>query len=320
MKSLHHIGGNSLGDFLRSTREENDLSIEDVAQSTHIRSQLIAAIERNDFSAFGSEVYSLGIVKNYAKALGIPSQKIVALYKRQQQPLPERQQLQDVGGVHKEKSKSRWQIIFTPRLGGAAAGILLFLGFAIYALNQLSALFAPPSLQLTSPVGLTADYVGEILVAGNSFQLKGISSPTSIVTFNAEVLQTEADGTFSTNEIPLRDEELHIVITATSQMGRTSSINLTIRKGSTGIVTTEEMAILLEIRNETSSVLVRTDGKIVFDDSAFPGDFISLEAKRTLQIETPTPQNIILTINGINYIVEGINTLWELIDGQVIKQ
>lgn len=81
----------SIGAKLQGLREEQGLSVEQVARDTHITRRYIEALESEDFDTFPGESYLLGFLRTYAEYLGLDSQEIVNLYrniKLQEQPPP----------------------------------------------------------------------------------------------------------------------------------------------------------------------------------------------------------------------------------------
>jgi len=81
----------SLGEKLRTTREEKSLTVEQVARDTNIAKRYLTALEEEAFSEFPGEPYLVGFLRNYSDYLGLDSEEIVGLYKNfkiQEQPLP----------------------------------------------------------------------------------------------------------------------------------------------------------------------------------------------------------------------------------------
>lgn len=70
-----------LGDLLRETREQKNLSLEDAEKGTNIRKLYIKAIEDGDYDKLPGEVFLKGFMKTYAKFLGLDGQKIIEQYK-----------------------------------------------------------------------------------------------------------------------------------------------------------------------------------------------------------------------------------------------
>ena len=56
----------SLGDTLRSAREEKGLSLKDIADRTRINHAFLKAIEEENFSIIPGEVFITGFLKTYS--------------------------------------------------------------------------------------------------------------------------------------------------------------------------------------------------------------------------------------------------------------
>lgn len=307
------IKSTTVGESLRQARLKQRLSIAQASKATCIREGVIEQLEEGNFADFPAQVQLQGLLKNYANFLGLDTEAVLARYRREStNPKPQKKEEEK-----KTKEKKQFQL-YTKRNLTIISIFLACVLCLFYLGGQINNLLTPPSLKLTAPVELTADFNGDIFVAGNSFKLQGVAAPKSVVRFNSDILEQDIDGSFSTNEIPLRTAELKVIITATNQLGKTSTISLVIKRGNTGIATVDKMSVLIEIQNEVTPLLVRADGKIEFDDRAFPGDIITLDAEQRLQIESSTPQNILLKINGKDYQVTGVNKSWELVGGEVV--
>ncbi len=63
--------GKTIGELLRTAREEKKLTVEQVNRETRISVQAIRSLERDDFGAFPSETYLKGFHRNYADFLGL---------------------------------------------------------------------------------------------------------------------------------------------------------------------------------------------------------------------------------------------------------
>ena len=72
-----------LGDLLRETREQKNLSLEDVEQGTNIRKLYIKAIEDGNYEKLPGEVFLKGFIKTYGKFLGLNSQELIEQYKNE---------------------------------------------------------------------------------------------------------------------------------------------------------------------------------------------------------------------------------------------
>jgi cytoskeletal protein RodZ len=74
----------SIGEKLRTNREERGYSIEQVARDTHIAKRYLEALEEESFTTLPGESYLLGFLRNYSNYLGLDENEMVALYKNMQ--------------------------------------------------------------------------------------------------------------------------------------------------------------------------------------------------------------------------------------------
>jgi len=81
----------SIGEKLKTAREEKGYSPDQVARDTNIARRFILAMEQEDFSAFPGDTYLLGFLRNYGDYLGLDAERLVNLYRNmkiQEQPVP----------------------------------------------------------------------------------------------------------------------------------------------------------------------------------------------------------------------------------------
>lgn len=72
-----------LGDLLRETRKQKNLSLDDVEKGTNIRKLYIKSIEDGDYDKLPGEVFLKGFIKTYGKFLGLNSQQLITQYKNE---------------------------------------------------------------------------------------------------------------------------------------------------------------------------------------------------------------------------------------------
>jgi cytoskeletal protein RodZ len=68
----------TVAEQLRSAREAKNLTVEQVAEMTKIRTDHIRALEEGDFSVFSAPIYIRGSVKNYANTLKLDTAAVLA--------------------------------------------------------------------------------------------------------------------------------------------------------------------------------------------------------------------------------------------------
>ncbi len=67
-----------LGDRLRQAREAKGLTLEEVEEATKIRRRFLRALEEEDYTQLPGEVFIRGFLRNYALALGLDPEEILA--------------------------------------------------------------------------------------------------------------------------------------------------------------------------------------------------------------------------------------------------
>ncbi len=78
----------SVGESLARAREERGMSVEDVSQSTRVRTTVIQAIERDDFAPCGGAVYARGHIRSIGHTVGIDPEPLVAEFDREHGTAP----------------------------------------------------------------------------------------------------------------------------------------------------------------------------------------------------------------------------------------
>jgi len=69
-----------IGDTLRSARERRNLSIDDCADRTRIRSKYLQALEEEDFSILPEPAYARSFLRTYATSLGIEPTELTRIF------------------------------------------------------------------------------------------------------------------------------------------------------------------------------------------------------------------------------------------------
>ena len=79
----------SLGEQLRSAREDKNISLEDAAKDVKISKRYLKALEEGDYSDFPAQTYIKGFLTNYAKYLGLDPRAVLGQYSKLMLPKDE---------------------------------------------------------------------------------------------------------------------------------------------------------------------------------------------------------------------------------------
>ena len=99
-----------VGAALRKARIRLGLTIDQAARDTRIRSDVLAALEDEDFGQLLGDVYVRGSLRSYAQYLGLSPDKVVALYARDaEDPGPPPPPASPMGTVERAMTASRFR-------------------------------------------------------------------------------------------------------------------------------------------------------------------------------------------------------------------
>jgi cytoskeletal protein RodZ len=70
----------SIGSYLRRTREGHAMSVGEIARATRIPTNAIERIEADHFDDLPGEVFTRGFLKAYARAVGLSPDEVLARY------------------------------------------------------------------------------------------------------------------------------------------------------------------------------------------------------------------------------------------------
>jgi cytoskeleton protein RodZ len=113
-----------LGGALRAAREQQGRSVADISAAINLRETVVRAIEDDDFTLCGGDVYARGHIRAYARLLGIEAAPLLRAYgERTGAPSPgARVELLTDDHVPLERGRPNW-----PVLAGAALVVVVAL-------------------------------------------------------------------------------------------------------------------------------------------------------------------------------------------------
>ncbi|HVZ67367.1 MAG TPA: helix-turn-helix domain-containing protein [Patescibacteria group bacterium] len=194
-----------ISDILRTTREERDLTLDDVERDTKIKKEFIDAIEKGNYQRLPSESYATGFVKNYAKYLDIPVNEALPLFRRE---------YNSKHNVHIVPEFRKTQHKFNRKFfsGKVFLIVAVFVIVGIYIFFQYSSLIFAPGVQVMSPKP------GQTYTT-NVIKVEGKTSPYASVTVNGEDVYVDLKGQFS-KSVYLFQGENTVLVVATNRFGK----------------------------------------------------------------------------------------------------
>lgn len=128
------------GDSLREAREARGVTLDAIAQDTHIGRQYLDALERSDLDSLPGGVFDKGYIRSYAQVLGIDPQPILEAYRVEERsrgrgtPEDERQRLEQLSRLLDQRTgRNKVGLFWAHRLQfGVGVVVLGFLASATW--------------------------------------------------------------------------------------------------------------------------------------------------------------------------------------------
>ncbi|MDT0382246.1 helix-turn-helix domain-containing protein [Streptomyces sp. DSM 42041] len=121
----------SVGRALQKARIDARLTVEEVSTSTRVRVPIVHAIEDDDFSRCGGDVYARGHVRTLARAVGLDADALVAQYDAEHGGRPEptpAATLFEAERIRPEPRRPNW----TAAMVAAIVAVVGFVGFTLF--------------------------------------------------------------------------------------------------------------------------------------------------------------------------------------------
>ena len=207
----------TIGQQFAEERKSKKLTLEEISKATKIRAEFLEAIEKGEYKKLPGSSYAQGFVRNYAKYLGLPVERSLALFRRE---------------FNAEKSfevlpkgfANSSDISFKSfRLGRSVFLVGLFFAcLGLFILFQYRAAFLNPSLRIDSP---REDQVVKSLTVS----IKGNTDPDTTLFIEGEAISINPDGSFQ-SEISVFPGKSTIKFLAENRFGRKTqkSVSITV--------------------------------------------------------------------------------------------
>lgn len=197
----------TIGKQFAEERKHQGLTIEEVSKATKIRPEFLEAIEKGDYKSLPGSSYAHGFVRNYAKFLGLPVEKSLAIFRRE---FNAEKSFDVLPRGFSAPSDKRFKKVNLGRNVLIIAGIFsLIFGFILF---QYRAAFLNPTLSVYSPKENETIKSLAVLV-------KGKTDPDITLFIEGEGVVVNPDGTFS-SEISLFPGKSTIKFIAENRFGR----------------------------------------------------------------------------------------------------
>lgn len=205
----------TIGQQFADERKRQKLTIEEISKSTKIRPEFLEAIEKGDYKKLPGSSYAQGFVRNYAKFLGLPVEKSLAIFRRE---FNTEKSFDVLPKGFSSPNENRFIKIKIGRSMLVIAGAF-FLIF-VFILFQYRAAFLNPSLTISSPKQNET-------IKSLSISVKGKTDPDVTLFIEGEGVSVNSDGTFS-SEISLFPGRSSVSFIVENRFGRKTEKRLNV--------------------------------------------------------------------------------------------
>ncbi len=206
----------TVGQTLEEARTGQFYSLEDVERHTKIRKELVEALEADNFSKLPPATFIQGFIKNYSKFLGLDSEKMLALFRRDYEAKKHPPLVME---SLKGPLQSRRLRVTPSRLLGLVV-VAIVLSFFVYLWVEYHQFVGSPNLTVSSPVDQLSVEIPQVTVEGRT-------DPEVKVEVNHQDIGVDGQGHFR-EDIKLSSSTNTITITATSKFGKTAKVERTV--------------------------------------------------------------------------------------------
>jgi cytoskeleton protein RodZ len=122
----------SVGRALAQARTAAGLTLDQVSTTTRVRVPIVQAIEQNDFSRCGGDVYARGHIRSLARAVGLDPEPLVARYAAEHGDMTEQTVVPTVYHSERIRSEPR-RPNWTAAMVVAIVAVIGFVGFTLFS-------------------------------------------------------------------------------------------------------------------------------------------------------------------------------------------
>ncbi len=190
--------GEPAGQQLKKAREKLGLTLENVAETQHLRASIIQAIEACDYEQINSELFLKGYVRGYAKQVGVDADQLIANLDHELEPLREKRERQaedhPLVDIERKRLKKR-------RIAKTLLILALVAGLGLIAWNVVIG----PRLERAQESDPTADTsygdsVDDVTADAGTESMEDDRSPETENAGNDDVLSAELGSSVSETE------------------------------------------------------------------------------------------------------------------------
>ncbi|PIP52901.1 hypothetical protein COX08_03930 [Candidatus Beckwithbacteria bacterium CG23_combo_of_CG06-09_8_20_14_all_34_8] len=174
----------TIGSILYKLRLSQNLSLDAVSQQTNIAPHLLQYLEKDDFGHLPACTFTKGFICSYAKVVGLPSDKALAIFRRDFTVSQSGKIMPK--GLAEPMDKKTFITSKVLTFGGIVVSLCLFTGYLFY---QFKSYQSAPKIEIIKPKAYS-------IVKGPNIPVQGFVSADSVVYVNGNLVEVYPTGEF----------------------------------------------------------------------------------------------------------------------------
>lgn len=179
----------TIGQLLKAAREKNKISLEDVHKDTKIHLKFLEALESDTYGIFSDKVHAKGFLKIYATYLGLNTNDIIALWRREYESNFDKHR---DSKTYQLKKVSPLTFYITPNIMIMTLFLVITIIFFGYLFYKYKTYVGLPTLEVYQPINnktITSDII----------DITGKTDLDVTIYINNQKILLNPDGSFGTS-------------------------------------------------------------------------------------------------------------------------
>lgn len=293
----------TLGEKLRSLRNERRISLGEISRHTRIQAKYLEYLEEGAYDKLPVDVYVKGFLRGYAEFFGIDEKSLIRLYEKEK-GIKTNLEKKENNKVAKREPIDISPFLITPKIISITAGILLVFGGFFYLYKEIGAFTNMPKLVILNPEQNSVE-------GNNSVTVEGVTDKDAKLFINNQPVLVSDEGSFS-EKLALQSGTNTITVKAVNRFDKAATENIIVqstyqqevRKESEeknqieADVAQEKISIELKVDPGPVWVSVEADKNLVFSGTMLAGAVQSFSADNEIIINSGNASATSIKFNG----------------------
>lgn len=297
------VGSLTLGEKLQKIRTEYHVNLSDVSRQTGIRKEHLEYLERGEYEKLPADVYVRGFLRSYARFLGVDPCALIRLYERERSIAKNLGKEPEKVKSATERQARRFSVfVVTPKMIIGGVIVTCAFGIAFYLYREYRTFVSEPFLVLLEPSN------GET-VLGDAREIVGKTDQDAKLFLNNQPVFVSEAGEFR-ERVRLQQGVNTVTVKVVNRFGkeRTETVSLVASYEIPESVPPKELEspeplappklILSTVEKKPVSILVRSEGKDVYQGDLFSGEKKEFECAKGCTVDSTSAVGTLVSWDG----------------------